>query len=189
MAQIDDWMLERNKKGIRVFTKKSKWGKLKDSKAEMLVSNSSIDDLVKLITNFDNYSNWLPRCRVAKVVARISDNEFIGYMVFKCPWPLPDRDCAVRVKVDKAPNGTVTITETSEPKYVSKHSDIVRIEQLSSVWKLVPGTGGILVSNENATNPGGNIPDWLTNTQAVDNPFDIFTTIQTVIPQAKSKGK
>jgi ribosome-associated toxin RatA of RatAB toxin-antitoxin module len=188
--QIDDWILERNKKGIRVFTKKSRWGKLRDSKAEMLVTNTSVEDLVKLLTDFDNYPNWLPRCRAAKVVARLSDSEFIGYMIFKAPWPIADRDCAVRVKVERdASTGRVTIRETSEPHYVSKHSDIVRIEQISGLWVLTPMADGVRVSNENSSNPGGGIPEWLTNTQAVENPYDIFTTLQSVIPSATGKGK
>lgn len=186
--QVDDWLLEREKKGIKVFTKKSRWGRLRDSKAEMLLPNAKVEDLVRFITDFDSYPKWVPRCREAKVLARISDNEFIAYMIFKSPWPVADRDCVVRVKVERDPTtGIVVIRETSEPKYVNRRSNVVRIEQMSSVWRIVPQKGGLLVSNENSTNPGGTIPDWLTNTQSVDNPYDIFTTIQNTIPSA-SKG-
>lgn len=187
--QVDDWLLEREKKGIKVFTKKSRWGRLRDSKAEMLLPNAKIDELVKFISDFDNYSHWVPRCREAKVLARVSDSEFIAYMIFKSPWPVADRDCVVRVKIIRdAATGAVTIHETSEPKYINKRSDVVRIEQMFSNWRIVPQAGGLMVTNEYSTNPGGSIPDWLTNTQSVDNPFDIFTTIQNTIPSA-SKGK
>jgi hypothetical protein len=187
--QIDDWLLEREKKGIKVFTKKSRWGKLRDSKAEMLLPNAKIDELVKFICDFDNYPNWVPRCREAKVLARISDNEFIAYMIFRSPWPVADRDCVVRVKLTRDPaTGTVNIHETSEPKYINRRSNVIRIEQMYSNWRIVPQAGGLMVTNEYSTNPGGSIPDWLTNTQSVDNPYDIFTTIQNVIPSA-NKGK
>jgi hypothetical protein len=187
--QVDDWLLEREKKGIKVFTKKSRWSRLRDSKAEMLLPNAKIDELVRFICDFDNYPNWVPRCREAKVLARISDHEFIAYMIFKSPWPVADRDCVVRVRVEKDPaTGAVTIHETSEPRYINRRSDIVRIEQMFSDWHIVPQQGGLMVTNEYSTNPGGSIPDWLTNTQSVDNPFDIFTTIQNKIPSA-NKGK
>lgn len=187
--QVDEWLLEREKKGIKVFTKKSRWGKLRDSKAEMLLPNAKIDELVKFICDFDNYPNWVPRCREAKVLARISGDEFIAYMIFKSPWPVADRDCVVRVKVTRDPaTGTVNIHETSEPKYINHRSNVVRIEQMYSNWRIVPQAGGLMVTNEYSTNPGGTIPDWLTNTQSVDNPYDIFTTIQNVIPSA-NKGK
>ena len=187
--QVDDWLLEREKKGIRVFTKKSRWGRLKDSKAEMLLPNARKDELVKFICDFDNYPNWVPRCREAKVLARISDNEFIAYMIFKSPWPVADRDCVLRVRIQQDPaSGTITINETSEPRYVIRRSNVIRIEQMFSIWKIVPQSDGLMVTNENSTNPGGSIPDWLTNTQSVDNPYDIFTTIQNTIPSA-NKGR
>jgi hypothetical protein len=191
--QVDDWLLERERKGIKVFTKKSRWGHLKDSKAEMLLPAAKMNDLIHFISDFDNYPSWVPRCREAKVLARISDSEFIAYMIFKSPWPVADRDCVVRVRIDKDPSsGTVVIRETSEPKYINRRSNVVRIEQMFSTWRIVPQSGGLMVTNENSTNPGGTIPDWLTNTQSVDNPFDIFTTIQNVIPSAnngKSKNR
>ena len=187
LLQVDDWLLEREKKGIKVFTKKSRWGKLRDSKAEMLLPNTKVDDLVKFLCDFDNYSNWVPRCREAKVLARISDVEFIAYMIFKSPWPVADRDCVLRVRIEKDPaTGGVTIRETSEPKYINHRSDVIRIEQMFSNWRIVPQQGGLMVTNEYSTNPGGTIPDWLINTESVDNPYDIFTTIQNKIHTANN---
>jgi hypothetical protein len=188
IQEVDDWLLAREKKGIKVFTKKGRWGRLKDSKAEMLLPNAKTADLVKFLCDFDNYPTWVPRCREAKVLARISNDEFIAYMIFKSPWPVADRDCVVRVRIDHQPSGAVTIYETSEPKYINDRSGVVRIEQMFSNWRIVPEAGGLMVTNENSTNPGGALPDWLTNTQSVDNPYDIFTTIQNKIPSA-NKGK
>jgi len=186
---VDDWLLEREKKGIKVFTKKSRWGRLKDSKAEMLLPNAKAEELVKFLCDYDNYPNWVPRCREAKVLARISDTEFIAYMIFKSPWPVADRDCVLRVRIQRDPaTGAITINETSEPHYVTRRSNVIRIEQMFSLWRIVPQSDGLMVTNENSTNPGGSIPDWLTNTQSVDNPYDIFTTIQNTIPSA-NKGK
>jgi hypothetical protein len=185
--QVDDWLLEREKKGIKVFTKKGRWGRLRDSKADMVLPNTKVDDVVKFLTDFDNYPNWMPRCRTAKVLARFNENEFIGYTVLKCPWPIADRDCVVRVKVQKDPaTGIVVISETSEPKYINHKSNVVRIEQMFAKWRIVPMNGGAQVTNEYSSNPGGGIPDWLTNTQSVENPFEMFSTIQNALPSTKS---
>lgn len=185
--QVDGWLLEREKKGIKVFTRKGKWGKLRDSKAVMVIPSASVDDVVRFISDFDNYPNWVPRCRSAKVLARLSDNEFIGYTVLKCPWPLADRDCVMRVKVDRNPaTGEVVITETSEPRYINHKSDVVRIEQMYATWRIVPSGSGAAVTNEYSSNPGGGIPDWMTNTQSVEQPYEMFTTIQNAIPHSGS---
>lgn len=180
---VDEWVYEQEKKGIKIFTKKSKWGRLRDSKAVMWV-NSTPEEMYRLITDFDNYHNWLPRCKKARVVARLNDNEFIAHIVFNAPWPVKDRDCVVRVKVEKKSNGTITLHQTSEPKYIREQDDVVRIEQLTATWIFVPKDGGTMVTNEYASNPGGNIPDWMTNTQSVETPMATFENLQQV---AKAK--
>jgi hypothetical protein len=85
----------------------------------------------------------------------------------------------MRVRVERDPKSNViTITEISEPKYLREEADVVRIEQLVSVWKLIPENGGTEIINEYATNPGGNIPDWMTNTQSVENPIATFENLK-----------
>ncbi|MBK7147820.1 MAG: hypothetical protein IPH78_03125 [Bacteroidetes bacterium] len=175
--QANEWIYEREKKGIKVFTKKSKWGHFRDSKATMVVS-TSVADMEKMLTDFDNYSNWIPRCKAARVVARLSDNEFITHMTFNSPWPVADRDCVMRIKVTRDAKGVVTITQTSEPKYLKESEGVVRIQQMTGLWKLIPVANGTEVINEYSTNPGGNIPDWLTNTQSVEAPMETFESLK-----------
>lgn len=182
---VDDWVYEREKKGIKVFTKKSKWGKLRDSKAVMFVPQSP-EEMLKLITDFDNYPQWLPRCKKARVVARLNDKEFIAQIVFNVPWPFKDRDCVLRVKIEKdTRTGTILITEESEPKYIHEQEGMVRIQQLVATWKLVPKDGGTEVTNEYGSNPGNDIPDWLTNTQSVETPLATFENIRGVASNKK----
>ena len=176
--QLDNWVYERDKKGIKVFTKKSKWGHLRDSKAQMIVA-ASPEDMAKFLTDFNNYKTWFPRCSQSKIIARLSENEMIVHLFFNAPWPIKNRDCVIRVKVEKDANtGTITITETSEPKYLKPEDGVVRINQLISVWKCIPKNGGSEVYNEYSSNPGGNIPDWMTNTQSVETPQATFESIQ-----------
>ena len=173
----DEWVYEQEKKGIKVFTKKGKWGRLRDSKATMVVSTSPAQMLATL-TNFDNYKEWFPRCSKSRLLARLGDNEYIVHLYFDAPWPVKNRDCVIRVKVNKDPkSGMIVISQTSEPKYVREEADVVRIQQIQSVWKLIPKNGGTEVINEYSSNPGGNIPDWMTNTQSVETPMVTFENL------------
>lgn len=181
-GQVNEWVYEREKKGIKVFTKKSRWGQLRDSKAVMIVADSP-EQMLKLLTDFDNYPKWLPRCKKARVIAYLNENEFIAQIVFQVPWPFKDRDCVLRVRVDKDPKtGTILITEVSEPKYIREQEGVVRIQQLVATWKLVPKNGGTEVTNEYGSNPGSDIPDWLTNTQSVETPMATFENIRGLCP-------
>lgn len=173
----NEWIYEQEKKGIKIFTKKSKWGNLRDSRAVMQVA-STPEEMLKLLTDFEHYSTWMNRCSKSRLVARLSDSEFIAHLHFSSPWPVKDRDCVVRVKVITDANGAITITQTSEPKYIKEQDDVVRIVQLSSIWRLTPKNGGTEIVNEYGTNPGGNIPDWMVNTQSVDYPQATFEGLQ-----------
>jgi ribosome-associated toxin RatA of RatAB toxin-antitoxin module len=177
--QGDGWVYEREKKGIKVFTKKSKWSKLRDCKATMTVS-ASPGHMLQLLTDFEHYDSWMPRCKKSRVVARLNDNEFVVYQVYNAPWPVKDRDCVIHFKIDKdAKTGNILITESSEPKFVRENADYVRITQLVATWKLIPqSNGGTEVINEYSSNPGGNIPDWLINTQSVESPLATFENLQ-----------
>lgn len=173
----DEWVYEQEKKGIKVFTKKSKWGRLRDSKATMQVS-AKPEQMLATLTDFANYKVWFPRCSKSRLVARLGENEYIVQLYFNAPWPVKDRDCVIRVKVIKdTKTGAITIYQTSEPKYVREESDVVRIQQIQSVWKLIPKNGGTEVINEYSSNPGGNIPDWMTNTQSVETPLVTFENL------------
>lgn len=185
---VDEWVYEREKKGIKVFTKKGKWGKFRDSKATMVVK-SSPEEMLRLITDFDNYHTWLPRCKKARIIARISENEFIAHIIFDAPWPVADRDCVVRVKVERNTNGTVIIRETSEPKYMDSEDGVVRIQQMTATWKFTPTQEGTEVINEYSSNPGGSLPDWMTNTQSVETPMATFENLQNKTSSKKQTGK
>ncbi len=182
----NEWVYEQEKKGIKIFTKKSKWGNLRDSRAVMQVA-ATPEEMYKLLTDFDHYSTWMNRCSKSRLVARLSDNEFIAHLHFESPWPVKDRDCVVRVKVVKDANGVITITQTSEPKYIKEEDDAVRIVQLNSIWRLTPKNGGTEIVNEYGTNPGGNIPDWMVNTQSVEYPQATFEGLQ--IKATSKKGR
>jgi ribosome-associated toxin RatA of RatAB toxin-antitoxin module len=183
----DDWTLEREKKGIKIFTKKSKWSKLKDSKATMLV-DATPQEMLNFVTDFESYPKWMYRCKSANKVAHISENEFIAHITFNAPWPVKDRDCVLRVLIERnEKSGAISITKNSEPRFINKRDGVVRIEQIKSVWHFVPDakSGKTLVINEYSSDPGGGIPDWLTNTQSVESPWTTFTNLQNVLSVEK----
>lgn len=156
--QDDQWIYEREKKGIKIFTKKNKWSKLRDCKATMTVAITP-DQMLRVLTDFEHY-DWMPRCKKSRVIARLSDSEFIVYQVYTAPWPVKDRDCVIHYKIDRDPkNGSILITEASEPKYLRESADYVRIEQLVATWKLVPdGNGGTQVVNGTQPIPAATFP-------------------------------
>jgi hypothetical protein len=180
--KIDEWLLEREKKGIKIFTKKGRWGKLKDSKAVMFLHTSK-EQVLKILLDYNAYPSWVPRCKDSKIIARIGEDEFIAHLTFNAPWPVANRDCVERVKIERNEATRTTIMHiTSDPKYLSPVEGVVRIEKMIAYWKIVEKADGVEVTNEYASDPGGSLPDWVVNAQSVEGPYETFTSIQNKIP-------
>lgn len=176
-AASDDWRLGTDKSGIKVYTKKSEQGKIRTSRAEMLVP-ISVDQVIALLNDFNSYGGWFPSCKSAKILKRISDNEFLAILTYKTPWPLPDLDCAERMTITRrGSTDTSYINVNCEPD-AAPLTSATRIRQMHAYWKLIPVKGGTYVINEYYTDMGGIIPAWLANTQAVEIPFNIFSGIR-----------
>ncbi len=178
----DNWLLAQEKKGIKIFTKKSRWGKLKDTRAEMVV-NYTPQEVLQMLTDVESFTQWMPRCKSAKRLANINENEFIVRLVFNVPWPLRDRECIMRMKVEKTGDGGIVLHQNSEPKYLKNEEGLARIERMNAIWKMTPTDDNRTeILNEYSADAGGDIPDWLVNTQAVENPLQTFSNIRLQLP-------
>lgn len=140
--------------------------------------HATADEVIRLITDVNQYPKWLPRCKSARIVAHINPNEFLVYICYDLPWPVADRDCVSRMKITREANGTTTITSTCEPKYIKEENGVVRVTQMVGKWKITPRANGVEVMNEYSSDPGGSLPDWLINSHSVDNPYEMFSIIQ-----------
>ncbi|MBS1685409.1 MAG: hypothetical protein JSS76_11660 [Bacteroidetes bacterium] len=174
-AAGDDWRLGTEKNGIKVYTRKSDQGKMRTSRAEMTLP-ISVEQVIALLNDFNSYGSWFPSCRSAKILKRISDDEFLAILTYKTPWPLPDLDCAERMTIVRR-RDTSYINVNCEPD-AAPLTSATRIRQMHAYWKLIPVKDGTYVINEYYTDMGGIIPAWLANTQAVEIPFNIFSGVR-----------
>ena len=126
----NEWKLEMEKDSIKIFTKKSEACPIRTSKAETLL-NLSGEELTKFLLDFDNYPKWFPSCKNARLLKRISDNEFVAHLEYKTPWPFPNLDCAERVIVERnAETNLILIRMRAEPDYIPVIAGSVRIKQM-----------------------------------------------------------
>ncbi|PJF37669.1 MAG: hypothetical protein CUN55_20900, partial [Phototrophicales bacterium] len=86
-----DWQLARDKKGIKVYTRKDAKSSIKDSKAVMIVKSNPRKAL-RLMLAADNHYKWMDRVVVSRTLKRLSDTEFYAYYEAGAPWPVSNRD-------------------------------------------------------------------------------------------------
>lgn len=186
-GEKDDWKLGEDKEGIKVYTKKSEQGKIRTSKAEMFLPVPTAT-IVAALLDFNAYKNWFPSCMDAKILKRVSDNEFISHLIYKTPWPLPNLDCVQRMVIDSKPSGDTTrIHVRAEPDYIGPSGSCVRVKQMQGSWQIIAVKGGVMVTNIYYTDMGGIIPYWLANTQSVEIPFNIFHNMRDYITKGKGR--
>jgi hypothetical protein len=186
-GEKDDWKLGEDKKGIKIYTKKSEQGKIRTSKAIMFV-NVPPSKVIEALLDFNGYAKWFPNCLEAKVLKKISDSESISHLIYKTPWPLPNVDCIQRMVIDrKTARDTTYIRVNAEPDYIGPSGGCSRVKQMQGSWQIVAVPGGSMLTNTYYSDMGGIIPAWLANTQAVEIPYNIFENMRNFLQSGKTK--
>lgn len=177
-----NWELQKDKDGIKVYTKKSESSesKLKASKAEMVV-NHKPERVLEIINDISRYTEWNPKTTLAKVLKKKSADDYYYYSVVKAPM-VSNRDLIVHVQVKKKSETYTLVNMVGVPNFIPEESGLVRMPEYKGVYhiKALPN-GKTEVMLEYMANPGGKLPDWLVNSAAVDMPFEIFTNLRNML--------
>ncbi|QQS30140.1 MAG: START domain-containing protein [Sphingobacteriales bacterium] len=165
------WQLAKEKDAIKVFTRPSSLGNLKDSKGVVQVK-ASVDDVVELLRKFDGYTKWMYKCSESKLLKQVSETEYYVYTVTDAPWPVSDRDLISKVIAEKKADGTVSFKLTGVKDFIPEKSDKVRVPRFSGLWQASPKPNGMVeIIYQLESDPGGSLPDWLANSTATDIPY------------------
>jgi len=178
-----EWSLDKDKNGIKVYTRRSEGAKLKEFKGVMTI-NGSPDKVAALLKDISKHDKIMFKCRAgtAKIIKKVSDNEFYTYMEIDSPWPASDRDVVTMYKFSKAGDGTINCQIKAFPDMVPKKEGFVRVPKTEGYWKMEPaGAGFVRITNQALSEPGGNVPDGLANSAAVDAPFYMLNAMRTVL--------
>jgi hypothetical protein len=177
----ENWNLERDRQGIKIFTRKSSKNSMKDSRAELIVKGTP-DQIINEFRNTANHKNWMHRISTSELIKKINNSEFYAYYVASAPWPVSDRDAIVHYIIKKEPNGNYTIYANGNPNMIPLKDGKVRIPKLDSIWEIVAQSNGTTkIIYTTSTEPGGNVPTWLTNSSATDAPFETVSRLKAIV--------
>ncbi|HXH17594.1 MAG TPA: START domain-containing protein [Chitinophagales bacterium] len=179
-AQPDGWLLEKDKNGIRVYTKKNSKSNLKDSQSIMVI-NTTAGKAFELFTDFERHNKWMDRIRTSRLLKKVSDTEFYVYYEVTAPWPASDRDVVVHYKMTELDSGGFKMEAIGKPDYVPRKEGMVRVPESHSTWEFIPKGGKLEVIFTSHSDPGGSIPDWLANMTAADNPYNTLSNLRKLL--------
>ncbi len=173
-----EWELEKDKGGIKVFTRKVEGYAIKEYKA-ITTLKTTIEDLVKLMKNHEDLKSWFVKCPISKRLKKVSEDEYYVYFLNDAPWPVSDRDNITKMTFELLDNGTQLIHLQGIPDYLPKKSGVVRLPRMEAKWMFEPQANGMVkVTQQVLADLGGKVPGWLVNLAIVEAPHETLSNLK-----------
>lgn len=173
-----DWELNRDAEGIKVFTRPVADSGIKEFKGIAEIE-SPAEDIVSFIRDSDHFKDWFPSTPESKLLDRKGAVSY-QYSVMDAPWPVSDRDNVLRSVLERdATSGAIQINVTAAPDFYPEQPDRVRVQKARGFWRIEPlETNRSRVTFSMHLEPGGGVPEWLSNTRVVETPYEALTNLR-----------
>jgi hypothetical protein len=179
-----DWELSKDNDDIKVYTRKTDSSNFKSVKVEAVFTGTS-EKLAGILMGVDKNIKWVYKTKSLHLIKRFSANELLYYAETSLPWPMRNRDQAIRINLfPDSINHALKITTVGEPKAIPVTSGIVRVPYFLGVWQVKE------ISNEKISieyylnvDPGGSIPAWISNMFAAKGPYETFVNLSKLLKQ------
>lgn len=181
-----DWTLALNKNGVAVYTKPVEDSVFDEFKG-IVVINAHIDVLEMVLRDIPSFPLWMSGCKASPIIEEIDKNNYIFYFVQDLPWPLADRDTAMRAKASfDRQNGYYTVFFHS----INDHRVPVKDGLIRMNMK-----GGFILRHIDQHHtqvtffikayPGGSIPGIIANIFSREIPYETLLAMKDVVLKEK----
>ncbi len=179
----ENWKLEKDKNGIKVWNRKVAGTAIKEFKVSTII-NTSTEKMLAFLKNTAKYDQWMYKVDEGsvKVLKRVSDNDYYTYMTISAPF-IKTRETITHMTFNSQDaKGAILINLDAAPNLLPLNDKYVRIPKMKAYFKIVPlGNGQIELIHQALGSSGGSIPEALINLASVDCPFYMFTKIKSMI--------
>jgi hypothetical protein len=173
----EKWELEKDKNGIKVYTRPIKDSEVKEFKAITFIKTSP-EKLLSVINDARNFKEWIDKVDYSKLVSKPNSNTFIVYLQLGMPIGVTDRDMVLKNVVKKLKNEGYRIEITSAYDKYPPQEDFVRIKKAYGHWSLIPYNGGTKLYYQFYSDPAGSLPTWIVNMFLVDGPYNTLSALK-----------
>lgn len=177
------WELDKNKDGIKVYTRVEKGSDFKSFKAVMTI-NASPTDILKVLKNADKYSKWYGFTKTAKLLKQEGDIQY-NYVETIFPWPYVNRDMVYRLSVETIHTGEIKISLKGISDYIPEIKGKVRMKKAEGFILLKPSRHNTEIIYVFHSEPGDNIPTWLANNAIAELPFKTLEGLRNSLKENK----
>ncbi|MGB1319813.1 MAG: START domain-containing protein [Vibrio gallaecicus] len=179
------WLFATSENGITLHKRHHTDG-LIEIRAQTF-AQTSYSGFLLLLEDSKNVPKWIDNVENSYVLQQISENENIVYTQFLAPWPAKDRDMVTysRYQIE---DGQFVLTIKDASSYLPLQPGYIRILGVKAQWVLQPLDNGTTHITYTAyADPGGALPDWLSNKLSVSGALSTFKGLKEQLPKYQNK--
>jgi len=186
----DNWVLKRDKGGIKVFVREIPDSKIKELKFSTRVE-ASLHTIAAVLTHVEGFNDWVYASVESRTIKQVSDTEVYYYTVIDFPWPFDDRDLVLHSNFWQDPKTLAIHSHTTSVHWMEgEKNDLVRIKKAELHWTFTPvGDGTVKVEYYLNSDPAGNIPAWMVNLAADQGPLQTMVKFKEMLAMEKYKNQ
>lgn len=179
LKALDAWVLEVEKEGIRVYTQLDESSPYKQIKVTTTI-NAPIERVMEILMGFGQYKTWMNHVTESYLINKADSVTYYVFTLEDAAWPMQNRYQVSKVNVEQS-SAHAKVRFRSVPNYIEKRTDAIQIKQYEGYWSLNARPNHqctleyVLIQN-----PGGHVPPWLANFNAVENPFQSILNLRTL---------
>jgi hypothetical protein len=173
------WDLEKDKDGIKIYTRPEPGSNFNAFKGETEV-HAELDAVIAIIEDVEQFDEWDEDVKQIRVLEHEPGKMLKYYVVYDLPWPFQDRDlCVEAIFSTDQDNGATLLASRSIPQTVPLTDDLIRITAYWQQWILEQKENGIIhITVEGFADPAGDIPAWIANMAINDTPLNMLQEIR-----------
>jgi START domain len=174
-----NWILKKDKDGIKVSSRHTDRSKFNDIKVEMDLPGN-IFQLADILLDVDKYSEWSNSVSKSEVIKKVSPLKLVYHLEISAPWPVTDRDLYAMfdVNIDSVAR-SIKITAAGDSGYLPVNKDFIRIPHSKGIWDIhTVSNNTIHIVYIIEIDPGGAVPAWIMNLFGTKVPFVTFQNLK-----------
>jgi len=162
-----EWRLSKNDKrhDIKVYIKNEEGKSIRSFRVEAEF-DAPIETVARVQGDVDNYIKWYFEVLEVKLLRKVSDREYIFYMVHDAPVGMPDRDVVLKATIEPmtAHKPFIVVKMNALPDFIPSKAPYIRMQAENYVIKISPlNKERTLLEAEGYIDPGGAAPSWAVN--------------------------
>lgn len=175
-----DCVLKKENRDLKVFSCSSQNEKVNLIKTELILENTTFEELLTFLWDVENYVNWQYNAVEAAILKRTNDTSMIYRMVVEAPWPVSNREMVTQIVTNYDSLGRkLQITTRSIDYEYPTNNDLVRVPFSLGVWDVsLSGTSSLKIIYRLSIDPGGSVPPWLLNLAIAEGPYHSFSNLK-----------